>query len=639
MSYLDSPRLHFHGWFQADVSTINNDVTAYDISPSADPADPGWNPEGTGIFRFLDCAVTGGFLDGKQITSQSGDSVVGAGIQNANQRAPGKLVDLDPQQQMVSMIFGMQVRIVSPALTTLMQGEYKPAPFANLWQRQLAGQKSDQKLGAMYQSVLEYVVWPDRTDSPLLEALRHATKDGRLAIEFSVFGYGRDPKIPRYTMGHVVGTIGPWRTGEPEHFILGRQMIAQGPLFGTPTGKVATLQAKAAEDTHSITVDFGNSFQVKDANSGFADIGKVLLGVLTTNPSSILTTVASSGVVVIGEVPYLQPDWFTETAGVQTFDLSANPAARQLLPKCPLVVLSPSASAADTYDVRLQETLDGVFTRADMFVFRIDPGAEQTIDFYASKFGAPLTNADITLSNSGKFLAMLGGTPPDISVPSDGVTIPPIDGPSVKITTDSHGYVAFPLKANPNGPTVDGNPWPRGYLAGQLYALGYQLAQQPAGYASNAGNFVSILAYSTRYNPQDAQPTWYQDIQPLFAQYGKLYPIMNRYVVDLADYASVVLHLKILSLAFSLPFDDPNHMPVTRDLGAADRAMILAWLSMKGADGLPPLGTPPDKPPMTTLASEPATPQGLLPLQTAGKTAVITKFERRTGDLKEGDNK
>jgi hypothetical protein len=83
VSYLDSPRLHFRGWFQADVSTINNDVTAYDVSPSAAPADPGWNPEGTGIFRFLDCIITGGFLCGKQITPQSGDTLTGATIQIA----------------------------------------------------------------------------------------------------------------------------------------------------------------------------------------------------------------------------------------------------------------------------------------------------------------------------------------------------------------------------------------------------------------------------------------------------------------------------------------------------------------------------------------------------------------------------
>lgn len=29
MSYLDAPRLHFSGWFQADVSTINNDVRTF----------------------------------------------------------------------------------------------------------------------------------------------------------------------------------------------------------------------------------------------------------------------------------------------------------------------------------------------------------------------------------------------------------------------------------------------------------------------------------------------------------------------------------------------------------------------------------------------------------------------------------
>jgi hypothetical protein len=26
-----------------------------------------WNPEGTGIFRFLDCAITGAFLNGKAV--------------------------------------------------------------------------------------------------------------------------------------------------------------------------------------------------------------------------------------------------------------------------------------------------------------------------------------------------------------------------------------------------------------------------------------------------------------------------------------------------------------------------------------------------------------------------------------------
>src|SRR5690348_1337957 len=134
VSYLDSPRLHFAGWFQADVSTINNDVRFYQ-NASFVPAyqelnqNGSWNPEGTGIFRFLDCFVTGAFLKGQQLTNSSQDSIIGATVQNAANRAPGKLVDLDPQQQMVSQIWGMQVRLVNQQLQTLLHGDYKAAAF------------------------------------------------------------------------------------------------------------------------------------------------------------------------------------------------------------------------------------------------------------------------------------------------------------------------------------------------------------------------------------------------------------------------------------------------------------------------------------------------------------------------------
>jgi len=639
VSYLDSPRLHFRGWFQADVSTINNAVTAYELPP-AEPFDPGWNPQGTGIFRFLDCAVTGAYLDGKQITDPSGDPVIGMTIQNANQRAPGKLVDLDPQQQMVSMIFGMQVRIVSPALETVMQSEFKPAPFINLWPRQLEGVPMDQQLGAVYQSILEGVEWPTAAESPVLDALRKAAPGGKLSIDFNVFGYGRDPKIPRYTMGHVVGTIGPYREGEPEHFVLGRQMINQGGMFNPPTGNIATLQAKVGDNGRSLTVDFGNSFEIETANSGLKDIGTVLVGVLNSNPDQVLSTVDAAGVTVIGEVPYTGKDWYTQTAGVQTFPLSANGEAMKLLPANPLVLLGPSASTVvpPVYSVLLQESVNGVYVRADQFVFRIEPGASQTIDFYATQFGAPLANAAITLSNASALLASLGGTPPDISVPTDGVNVP-VGSDTATITAGADGHAQFTLQANANGLTVNGNPWPRGYLEGQLYALGYQLEAQPANYVPNPFNFVSILAYSQKYNqnPNNPPPTWYDDIQPLFAQYSNLYPIMSKYVVDLSDYDSVVSRIGILYLAFSLPESDPNHMPVTRDLGAADRAVILQWLGTTGPDGLPPRGTPPA--PKQVAAAGEAEPEDLLPIQKAGKTAVILRYERALAKAGKGDKK
>lgn len=653
MSYLDAPRLHFKGWFQADVSTINNDVRFYQndsFVPEYQQLNQNnsWNPDGTGIFRILDCSVTGGFLNGMQLATSVDDPVIGMTLQNADGRAPGKLVDLDPQQQMVSQIWGMQVRLLDAARNEMLRGEYRPAAFSNLWQRQQKGIRMDQQLAANYQSVLEGVAWPDTPGSPLLQALQAATEDGMLSIEFNVYGYGRDATIPRYTMGHIAGTIGPYRRGEPKHFVLGRQMIAYTPKsFTTPAGGIYNVQGRFSPTGQTLTLDMGNTFPIEEANSGLMNIGPVLAAVLNFNPQQYQPTVTTSQFVPIGEVPYLEDGWYTRTAGVQTFDLSQNAAAQALLPQYPVVLLSPAAGTADTaggYNVLLQESIDGLYVRADTFVYRIDPGQTQQIDFHASRFGQPLDGAVVATSSTEGMMGGSGGgakvSPPtrpraaipDIGTPADAVSYP------ASVTTGADGHAALALSASAQGPGT-----PRGYVSGQLYGLAYQLASQPAGYIPNPLNYVSILAYSAKAVP--TVPTWYQDIQPLFTQYGNLYPIMSRYVVDLTNYASVVTRLKVLRLAFSLPIADPNHMPVTRDLGAGDRATILKWLDGQGPDGLPVLGTPPVAP---TTAPVTAPPPGspaaaanaptvrhaepgreLPPLQGAGKTAVILEYEQR----------
>ena len=636
MSYLDSPRLHFRGWFQADVSTINNDVRFYQNAsfvPDYQQLDQNgsWNPEGTGIFRLLDCSVTGAFLNGRQLSGSTDDPVIGMTIQNASGRAPGKLVDLDPQQQMVSQIWGMQVRLVSQEAQTLLQGEYKPAAFINLWQRQKQGVRRDQQLAACYQSVLEDVSWPDVSNSALVRALQAATQDGILSIEFNVFGYGRDSTIPRYTMGHIVGTIGPYFRGEPKHFVLGHQLIAVAPNFTQPAGGINNLQAKLANDGLSLTADFGNTFPILDANSGLMDIGPIQLGVLTTNPTEVQATVDSVHVLVIGDVPYLSDGWYTQTAGVQTFDLTNSRFAPQLLAERPLVVLSP-IQGTNGYKILLQESIDGLYVRADSYVFRADPGETQQAEFYASRFGAALPKATINFSATQGMMGGSGGgdkvsppTRPAAPIPTIG-TPPKAIAYASAMTTDSNGFAALAFTASAAGPGL-----PRGYLKGQLYGIAYQLAAQPSGYVSNPLNYVSILTFSKKDVPE--HPTWYADIQYLFTQYGNLYPIMGRYVVNLADYAAVVSRIQILTLAFSLPMGDANHMPVTRDLGPGDRATILKWLNTKGPDGLPPLGTPSQSPNVAdpavvdTQAAD-SLPK-LLPEQGAGKTAVILQLERR----------
>lgn len=634
MSYLDAPRLHFRGWFQADVSTINNDVRTFQ-NESFVPEyqqynqNGSWNPEGTGIFRFLDCAVTGGALDGRALRTPADDPAIGLLVENADQRAPGKLVDLDPQQQMVSQIWGMQVRLLDAARKQALSGEFKPAPFCNLWQRQKSGVAMDQKLAANYQSVLEGIDWNAALDSPLLRALRDATQDGLLSIAFNVYGYGRDATIPRYTLGHVVGSIGPYLRGEPKHFVLGRQMVAvpskQSPL--APLNGVYDAQGRF--DGASLTLDLGNTLPIKSADTGFEDLGPLLIGVATTNPTTELTDVAASAVAVIGEVPYREPHWYARTAGVQSYDLGGNTQAQSLLPGCPLLLLSPQADGS--YKVLLQESLDGQYLRADDFVFRLDPGERADIELYASRFGVPLAGAAVALSATEGFMGGSGGgdkmTPPtrphaaipDIATPADGVAY------AASASTDGNGRARVELSAAPDGPGR-----PRGYIAGQLYGIGYQLSAQPAGYVSNPLNYISVLTHTKSEPP--SQPTWYEHIQPLFTQYGNLYPIMSRYVVDLRSYNSVCTRLKALRLAFSLPPRDPNHMPVTRDLSAGDRATILRWLDTPGPDGLPLLGHPPlaEPAPKAVASAAPEPPEiELAPLQSAGKTAFVLQYLAR----------
>lgn len=636
MSYLDSPRIHFRGWFQADVSTINNDIRFFQndsFVPEYQQLDTNgsWNPRGTGVFRILDCSVTGGFLNGRALSTPQDDPVIGLTLQNAVDRAPGKLVDLDPQQQMVSMIFGMLVRVASPTSEALFQGNFYPSPFTNLWKRQQQGPATDQDLCAYYQSVLDHVTWSENIDSTLLNTLKSTTQDDMLSINFNVFGFGRDPSQPRYTMGHIVGTIGPYFSGEPKEFVLGRQMITFDPLdnWPVPPTNVQSLQALVAADGNSLTADFGNTFPILDATGLPANVGLVQLGVLRTNPQERITTVDNSGIVLLGEVPYLSLPWYTQTAGVQTFDLTTNTEAQQLLAGNPLALVT--VGTGSTFNVLMQESIDGVYVRADAFVYRINPGETQQANFYATRFGKPLASSAIDLSSTEGFMGGSGGGATISPPPRPAAAIPNIGTPvealtyATSISTDENGHAVLDLIASADGP---GNP--RGYMPNQLYGIGYQLADQPAGYIVNVMNYVSVLVFDKKVVPD--KPTWYQDIQTLFTQYGNLYPIMSQYVVDLTNYDSVVHKLSILQLAFSLPKEDPNHMPVTRDLAAGDLDTILKWMSSPGSDGKPLLGSPPLAP--VALAAplapveEPAQVEAE-PLQGAGKTLVIRQFKER----------
>src|SRR4029079_10091803 len=102
----------------------------------------------------------------------------------------------------------------------------------------------------------------------------------------------------------------PYLRGEPQQFVLGRQMITFAPNWPEPDSNVNSLTAKLAADGNSLTAGFGNTFPIIDSSGAPTNLGPVQLGVLRTNPQQHITTVDSSGIVLIGEVPYLNETWY-----------------------------------------------------------------------------------------------------------------------------------------------------------------------------------------------------------------------------------------------------------------------------------------------------------------------------------------
>lgn len=568
MSYLDSVRLHFSGRFQADPSTVNNDPTHFDNAtfkkPNYQQPGPGatngwWNPEGSGSFRLVDCRVTRvSYGDGSSTDQATVEPVIGMRIADADTRVAGKLVDLDSEQQMVSQIWGLVVRLMNGS-SDVFAGPYDEAAFTDLWRRAKGGGgRGDMPLGAYYQSVIGPVHWGEIDFSRFLRELRGAAGDGFLSIKFNVDGYSMNSMSPNFTLGRIVGTIGPAQANEPRHFVLGRQL-------GGTDAHVNYMSCVVDSAGRRITADFGNALPTTKPGGPLLDIGDLSLGWIDGNGKFH----------AFGAVSYRDPGWYESTAGVQSFEIPQ--AAIVPLASAPVALRNGS-------NIILQENLNGLHARADTFVYRLYPGDTAEVHVYATKYGVLQDNAPVSVFLDPSQLQGDQATPPVVAIPTDA-----IGGfdPQTPILA-KNGLATLTLtSSNPGNPRV--------YIDGQVYGVRYlpqaiakALQQNAPGAFINPSDFVSVLIWS-EYTALDP-PTWFEDLRPIFTQYANLYPIMDK-LIDLSDYEDVARNAGILSFVFSLPVGDPNSMPVTRDLSPAKRRAIVKWLNTPGEDGKPLLGT------------------------------------------------
>ncbi len=614
VSYLNPLRLHFGGRFQAAVSTVNNDPAHFDNATfqqsDREPPNGSWNPHGDADWRLIGCRITAAWLANGSRASGD-DPVLACSIADSDRRVPAKLVDLDPEQQLVSMIWGLEVRIADGQGTTLMRGEYAPAAFHDIWGRAIGGLPGDIGASAAYQSILSKLEWGTIDGSPFLKQLRDSARDGMLSIKFNVDGFNLDITSPEFTRGRIVGTIGPATAGEPRHFVAGRQFMATavpGGGFFQPQGQINFCPAVVNPKAGKIYLDLGNALPTTVPGGPPQQIGALALACETGTDQN-----GNAVLVPLGEINYDAPEWYEQTAGVielppgrkltkdELKDCAANPLVLTLAP--------PGGQPAPA----VSEYPTGVYVRADQFVFRLNPGHKVEVRLFATQYGLPYRGARILAILDP---SQLQGPPPPVATPVNAIVVP------ARVVANTKGIATIPISAKDPGN-------PRGFIDGQVYGVRPMLEETlipGAGYPFNPGEFVSLLVWNA-FEPDDP-PTWYGCLQPIFQQYRNLYPIMDRFL-DLSDYTAVAAHRELLLLAFGLDPHDPNSMPVTRDLSAAKRSTILRWLSEMGPDGLPRLGTPPTaiaetkdqiRPP-TAKPAEPGGPDALR----GGKAVALSR--------------
>ena len=586
MTYLTSPRLSFAGRFVADVSTINNVNLG---PPPANDWDPGWNSVGTGGFDFLGCQITGAWNLHGSVTA---DPITSYAVSGRPDGASAKMVDLDPSCQFASQLWALWVRVWDPISGDLaFMGRYEVASFRDLWTRQLrekaAGRPiNGQPSGARFVSTLTNVKWGEAAErSPFLIQLRAASADGLLAIGLHQFGYFYNTQHARYRTGSLVGSIGPASAAEPRTVLAGRR-LNDAPTGGKVTA-VSFVDMEVTPDETRLTLDLGHALPIDNPDGDISHLGKLppipeLKGckalVLAVKPATFtLWERASQTPEILAEVNPFVAGWYRQTAGIVEVKLSKLQA--QALRAAPVALF---ARMADGSLMGLcTETRDGLFVRTDTFVRRMDPGTDDTVVFHARRYGRPAADLPIYLQ-----APMALDFPPNsgnVSDPHPALKIPE------KLVTGPDGTAILHLSASdPGNPRrhTNGKTWP---VDGQVYMISYSPSGAPGapalqGAETGLTGLDAVFVHVREKVEVPNLPDWAQHVQPIMADYAQLYPIMSKHLFDIADRSAFVRHRAQLQLAFSREIDDPNYMPVTRDMSAAKRRIILDWLNSAAAE-------------------------------------------------------
>jgi hypothetical protein len=652
MSYLDLPRLHFSGLFFTGPSTINNITQNY--TPSVllenaqhqyDPNVAGWDPTGVAQWWLEECTVLSAVGSGAAPVDAS-DAVIGADVVTPSPKTPmsdghdgfydiAKMVDLDPDQQGRSALFGVRIAVTLPNGAGL-QGAMTVPEL-----RQLNG-RIPLQIGSWvavgnWMGTLQDVQWSgDISGSPFLSSLQAVSAQG-LAVKLTVDLHQNNPANiftagDLFCYGRVLGSIGPAFAGELAQVVPGRclqtftkpkallesagvhsspklvqareRVVAQMATLASTREAVksnlAALAAPTAKATEAAPVvpppsppqPWNPAFAVirKVGSQNFLSIdigGCILLNWQGTpdNPTSDGTFEVASGISV--GVFTLKTKTFVAFAnGAITIAPQYQPLA-STQKNCTLVknscvfTIPLTAGDGDSYKTNpLAIQVNGT-TVAQEFAsgFWIDVSASsQRLECGAGQPG----QSQIMVRQFGN--PIVGQTPPVTSnvllfdwdnLDSDGnPQFSPSTDVGIKLgKTDANGLAGITTTVNVPDLTL---PVVRQPLDSQVYyILMRDSNKQPVGDGGPQTPGLSILLWKAFQAP--ANPTW-TDIGAIFGAYARLYPGMKSRL-DISDQQTVTGFAPVIHAMMSKEITDPAYMPVTRDLSPSKMNMIVSWLA------------------------------------------------------------
>lgn len=650
MSYLNVPRLHFSGRFQADPSTVNNNDNNWDPtiaftekSPTYLPGDPDntelydnsvyWNPNGTHNWKLVECTVAGAANDGGVFTDSTKDAIIGASVKSVG-KYPAKIVDLDPDNQAISQIWGLKICIAivdpnEPGTSLASLTATLPATaFCDLWNRTTnVNQVNNGSMSASFQGLLKDLVWVNETASPLLTALRATTVGGQLSIRFTVDSYQSSANAESFMHGRLVGSIGPVLTGDAPRSTRRRLAPVQfwnaPPLIPSNMGTTPSIfgtfgAANAVWDSARsvVVIDLGNTVPTNGQGTlprGGWPVDSAKFQLMIPGPSvspfvpsqRIKTgglTVECGTPAVLGTIEFTSATYLQQGGIVE---VQVDSSLAPLLETQPLRLTD--VTNGDSPAPALAEDPQGRYADVDNSFARLNPNDSQSVTLWATKFGQPWQGASLKVTvqppaaannNPGapqpppdapppqagtEYATWQVGTPSGIvTLASSPVTTGSKGATTVQLTTGADGTATLQIAAGELGQ-------PRMYRNGQLGPGGQvYFATGPwqdwGKIFLFSGAPINLLVFSSYQAP--TAPTWEKDVGPILSLYARMYPYMKG-IIDLSDYDTVVSNSAAIRAVLNLPPDNPHHMPVVRDLPAAKLRMINQWF----AQGMPKSST------------------------------------------------